>query len=215
MASDDHQKPWPDPNYHIGQRDHLHALGVIAASYNLLEQSLYFHFASQLGLAPNIAQRLFVSLSNNTRLDLLRNAIEEIDTANPIKTKLSEFLAGFDILAENRNFLMHSHTILNTTSQDHLTFGKGSRNQPSKWNYAHLRLNDLRGVADDIYVYWNFGHALYKWHVASKTGGRLVFSDGFVLTPTLPDTPPLPRKLNLSRYGVLEDALRPPQPSEA
>jgi hypothetical protein len=193
---------WPDPTYHIGQREHLHALGVITASFNQLEFVLFLFFMDYLKLQPKLAQRLFVQIANNVRCELLIDAVELEETDAQIRGRALHFLKAFQILADNRNFLSHSQTIMNDPNQPHLTFGKGSKRQPDVWSFAHLTLPEIRQVADDIWTYWKFGSELRAWMVTRATGGVMTFSDGQTITHTLPETPPLPDKLKHAPHGI-------------
>jgi hypothetical protein len=194
---------WPDPTYHIGQKNHLHALGVITASYNQLEFTFFVFFMRYLLLPEDVAQRIFALLSNANRIELLTDAVKALPDET-IRERLLYFIEGFEILVETRNFLAHSHTMLNDPTQEHLTFGKGSRRQPGLWSYAHMKLEDLRQVADEIRAFHTYGSGLDAWITARRTGGRLDFGGGVVWHPPLPDKPSLPVKLKTGPHGTPE-----------
>jgi hypothetical protein len=201
--TDDPSAEWPDPTYHIGQRDHLHALGVIIASYNQLEFSFFIFFMRYLNIATVPAQKLFELVSNPNLIDLLRDAVNDTERDDRVKESVLYFIAGVETLAGIRNFLAHSQTILNDPNQDHLTFGKGSRRQPNVWGYSHLNREDLRAIADSMRAFHTFGSHLDMWISARATGGRLLFGSQ-VHVPSFPEKPPQPTKLTSSPHGVLE-----------
>lgn len=147
------------------------------------------------------AQRDFALLSNYNCADLVRDAVEARETHEMVRGLSLHFLKGFEILEWNRNFLAHSHSILNNPGQPHLTFGKGSRSQPDVWSFAHMTLPEIRKVADDIYTFWLFGSHIDRWLIGR---GTLIFSDGHRETVELPDKPALPEKLTTVPHGVLE-----------
>lgn len=192
---------WPAPTWHIGQADHLHALGVITSAFNQLEFVLLLFFMRFVVSEPKAAQRIFALLSNYNTSDLVRDALESKEEHVAARESSLHFLRGFDILEWNRNFLAHSHSIMNNPEQPHLTFGKGSRNKPNEWSFAHMSLPDIRRVADDIHDFWLFGSHINRWLVGR---GKLIFSDGHCETVELPDKPPLPNKLTTVPNGVVE-----------
>jgi hypothetical protein len=196
------QSEWPDPTWHIGQPDHLHALGVITSAYNLLEFALLSFFMRYVVAEPMSAQKIFGLLSNHSILELLRESIEANETDFNAKGASLYFLKAFEILEHNRNFLSHSHAILNNPDQAHLTFGKGSRKQPNVWSFAHLTLPEIRKVADEMKEFWLYGSHVNRWLIGR---GTLVFSDGHREQVTLPDKPSLPTKLKTVPHGILEE----------
>jgi hypothetical protein len=197
---------WPDPNWHIGQIDHLHALGVITSAYNQLEFVLLLFFMKYVVADSKAAQRIFGLLSNYNTCDLVRESAKAKEENAIALDSLLHFLKGFEVLEWNRNFLAHSHSILNNPEQSHLTFGKGSRSNPDVWSFAHMSLSEIRGIADDIHAFWLFGSTLHLWLIGR---GTLIFQGGRKETVELPDRPTLPEKLKTVPHGVLE---RQPQP---
>jgi hypothetical protein len=61
VASDN---DWPDSDWHIGQRDHLHALGVIVAAFNILEFRLFVLFLRFMKADTRLVSRIFAQLRN-------------------------------------------------------------------------------------------------------------------------------------------------------
>jgi hypothetical protein len=162
-------------NYHPSLRDHMHALGVAVANYNGLEyifQTLFEYYTGFEYLAA--AQQLFSHLgTNQKRIDVLRRLITYKERKNPdVIDGLEYFLEGFDICAENRNLLMHGRIFEGTTRTD-LVLQKYARKDPTKLNYMHLTVSNIRKVADEFSGYETYGARVYLWLVARRNGGRL------------------------------------------
>jgi hypothetical protein len=204
---------WPDRSYHIGQRDHLHALGVITASFNELESALAALFFTYLKLEEPASHKIFALLNNYQRIDLLRDGVAAFENDPTVKELVLHFIVGFETLANSRNFLTHSHTILK--SPDHLTFGKSSKRQPDVWTFAHMGIQNLRQVADDIHAFGIFGQALKTWVWARDFDGEIMsFPNRTFHKPPWPEKPPLPAELKSVPLGALESPKNPPQSSE-
>jgi hypothetical protein len=67
------QDEWPP--YRVGNSDYIHALGVIASVYNLLEFRLRSFFPIYARIPTPPAHALFASLTNERRLRLIRECI--------------------------------------------------------------------------------------------------------------------------------------------
>jgi hypothetical protein len=171
-------------------------------------------FMDYLGLGSIVGQRLFMSIPNNVRLDLIQNQIETAEEDPAIRDMVKHFLAGFQILADWRNFLAHSQTILNDPEQPHLTFGKGSKRRAEVWSFAHLTIADLRKVADGIHAFWLFGGELRAFIFARRTAGKISFPNGRVFSPTLPERPPLPERLRSVAHGIPQEGPLQPESSQ-
>ena len=195
---------WPDPNFHIGQHDHLHALGVIIATYNLLESTVLHLCNELLMLEPEFGHRLFAQMPIDKVIELAKSECEARENDPEVKVRVTHFFVGFGDLKGTRDYLAHSHTILNTPDQLHLTFGKGSRKHPTAWTFAHMKVEELREVADGMKAFWLYGSSLHAFVVARKTGGLLDFGSLGSRVPVLPIKPVLPTVLDKSSHGVVE-----------
>jgi hypothetical protein len=134
-------------------------------------------------------------LNNNpNRLKALSFFCEEKERDPNIRDRVSHFVAGFDICAQSRNFLMHGIT-RKALSSEKLILQKYSRNDFSKRNYLELTAEDIRSVADDIARFDDFGNALGSCLLSRFLDSELTFADGSRGRPTLPKKPPLPEKL--------------------
>jgi hypothetical protein len=181
---------WPNPTFfHIGQKDHLHALGVIIAAFNRLEFVLLLLFKRYLRLEEIPAQKLFLQLRNHTRIELIQEAINRAEGDSAAKEAALHFLDAFETLCEIRNFLAHSQT---AQRNEHLTFAKGSKREPETPRFARMKLAEVREIGNHMREFWIFGAALNSY-LSSKEGR---FSGGDPIQPaTLAQKPPLPADL--------------------
>jgi hypothetical protein len=200
--------------FHPSLHDHMHALGVAAANYNHLEftmQALFWHLS---GLEVTVAMHLFSDLNvNKRRLDTLKRFVEAKEKDPVVKDLLEHFIIGFDINAENRNFLMHGMT-LDAENSSELILKKFARNDPTKTNYMHLTAANIRKIADEIYSFDRYGLEIYIWLSARSVGGKFLLANGKVIEPTLPEKPPKPDRISLSDHPIRSPVLPPPQPTE-
>jgi hypothetical protein len=95
------------PSYHIGTRDHLHAIGVLIAAWNEVE-NCYQAFIQQI-FPSNIksAVRTFQILNNDQRVKLIK---DELITVLPEKEAdcVEHFLTMANICYQNRNMFSHA-----------------------------------------------------------------------------------------------------------
>jgi hypothetical protein len=169
-------KAWPP--YRVGNPEHIHALGVIASVFNLLEFNFRQLFNLYLRLPSSIAYALFAKISNEMRLDLANRALDYSPHPNSIKDHVRHFLAGFRACAENRNILMHSVAmffwddpnaercpVLTPHIQpDAVAFQKTPKDDPFKINIYTPTIAELRGIADSIKSFEDYGDRLY-WYI--------------------------------------------------
>lgn len=195
-------------------RNHMQALGVIAANYNDLEGQFYRLFYMTAGNI-NVGKLVFAKLNNADRMAVAKKASET--EPHLFKPLFEHFIAGFGTAAENRNILMHSkaHSAwsLATLGVSHLTLTKPIKANLDENNFVNLEVSDLRGIADDMANFSNFGWELFLWRAALFTGGTIKWGDGKTTTPTLPEKPPEPRRLVLSPQEAQVTVAPPPKAS--
>jgi hypothetical protein len=200
---------WPD--YRVGNRDYIHALGVIASVFNLLE----FRFRSLFPIYTRIpsppAYVLFGKINNEMRMELIRGSLEFSSHPEAIKDDVRYFLDGFKICAENRNILMHS-TVFYLFGPDNdpcpvvtsppgaqperLGFQKAPKSKPFQINTYQLSIKEIRAQADSIKAFEVYGDRLY-WHILKDyepaSYGTWNFPEEAQFA--LPKRPPLPNPL--------------------
>jgi hypothetical protein len=207
------EKPWSwHWKYNFNFKDHMHALGVIAANYNDLEGHFYRLFCLTL---PNfnVANMIFARMHNGERMAI---ALEVSKKEKPeFRLRYEAFIAAYGTATENRNILLHSkaHNAspldLSALGTSQLILAKPSKKSPNENSFVSLSVADLREIADDMAECSNFGWQLFYWRYASLTGGTITWNDGSTATPPLPEIPREPRKLVLSAQPDQGDV--PPQ----
>lgn len=201
--------------HYPNHRDHMQALGVIAANYNDLEGAFYRLFFIIMHNV-NVGKLVFAKLNNAERMSVARKAAE-IEPA-VFRPLFEYFIAGFGVATENRNILMHSKAhnagALASLGQSHLTFAKSTKADMDENNFVSLEVQELRDIADDMANFSVFGFDLFLWRVALITKGTITWGDGKTTTPTLPEKPREPRKLTLSAQEA-QITVSPPQQSSA
>jgi hypothetical protein len=163
-------EPWPP--YRIGSPDHLHALGAIAVAYNLLE----FCMRGLFNLY-SIRDGVFANSTNFERLKIIREAVDKSAHPDAIKIDVKYFLDAYETCTENRNILMHSTAMFtwldpnadrcpvsNPKQPDGIAFQKPARKGPFKIEIYRPTLKELRGVADDMVSFEDYGDRL-RFHI--------------------------------------------------
>jgi hypothetical protein len=192
--TDPTQDDWP--TWLLGRREHYHALGVIAAAFNLLEHRFLGLFLLYVGFDERTAW-LFRRLNDNAlRSDILRRAVDDGGETPDIIDRVHRFRAGFAQCAENRNILMHSlTTTIQTEGRMDLIFNKANREKPLEPNRFIMDIAALRRVAEEMNVYSVFGkeiygHVTWTYREEDLRGPTPIAPGG-----PLPDKPPLPEGL--------------------
>jgi hypothetical protein len=199
-----------DWSFNPNLKDHIHALGVVAANYNELEGSFYRLFYLTLGKF-DAGKIIFAKLNNAERIEIALKVAEQ--ETSPFREHYEHFISGYGIATENRNILLHSKAHNSwplDVSVSHLVLAKPSKKDPSENNFITLDITELRSVADDLANFYMFGGALVYYRYAALTGGIITWENGLTATPPLPDKPAPPRRLVLSPQ--LAPTSTPPQP---
>jgi hypothetical protein len=211
------QERWP--SYRVGNADYIHALGVIASVFNLLEFRFRSLFPIYTTLPSPPAYRLFATRNNDDRLKLMRECIDYSPHPELIKDDVRHFLTGFKICNDNRNILMHSTVFYLFGPGDvpcpelappgqqpqGVGFQKASKGDPFQINTYQLTIEEIRAVADALKQFEIYGDRLY-WHILKSYEPTRYQSWGLpedaqfslpsrpalpnLLVPLRPDTPP-------------------------
>jgi hypothetical protein len=205
------EKSWSwDWTYNPNLKDHMHALGVIAANSNELEGIFYRIFFLTLGKIA-VGKIVFSKLNNAERIETALK-MAEYETAE-FRDRYEHFISGYRISTENRNNLLHSkahNAWPRDISVSHLTLAKPSKKSPDENNFISLDISELRSVSDDIAALASFGSGLFYWRYAFLSGGMITWESGETATPPLPEKPPVPRRLILAPLS--DHIAAPPQP---
>jgi hypothetical protein len=216
------EKPWSwSWKYNPNLKEHMHALGVIAANYNELEGRFYGLFYLTLGRFE-IGKIIFSKLNNTERIDIALR-VAETEPAS-FRDRYIHFITGYGVATDNRNILMHSkahnagpldfETNAPNIAVSQLTLAKPSRKSMDENNFISLDASELRSVADEMAEFSMFGWGLFYWRLAFIRGGTITWNDGTTATPPLPDKPTAPRRLVLSPQQVPTNTPSQPEPSD-
>ncbi|MEP9385600.1 hypothetical protein [Mesorhizobium sp. KR9-304] len=176
----------------------MHALGVIAATFNRAEHHLLGLFLAYLGFNDTMTF-LFARLRDNSfRIDLLRRTVAEKGESDEIISGVNHFCDAFDRAAQNRNILMHSgiSLVVEDGANIAVVFTKGAKQDATNWNRYLLDVTKLRKIADEVHSVSRFGRRLFV-HITSNYPRPDLYGAANPPEPTpFPDRPPLPVLLN-------------------
>lgn len=188
-------------DYYDSVRDHIHALGVVAATYNRLEFTFFMLFLHYYRHRDKAAS-LFGQFKNNYRIDTLIAAIEASESDKNVEDRMRWFLHCFEICADNRNTLMHSevHDVeLSPTTREFVRLRKSTKQDPRNFLSGELTLTQIRNAADEMWLMDHYGIDMIFW--LEYRSGKIKSGDPvFDLVPkSLPQKPDEPNRLILPR----------------
>jgi hypothetical protein len=203
--------PVPWPTYEIGPEKHVYALGVVCVNFNYLEFILLSHYFFFLPVAHAFSSLLFGKVqSNRIRLELLQTIAERHIANAAIRENVLHFVSGFELCADNRNTLMHSmYNVGRSEDPNVVSASKWSRS--GNLSSYRFNLDEIRRVADEIASFANFGFAtaMFAFNQSRAQAGL----PGMPWPPTLPEKPPLPKKLEEVPPPTDQEPPLPPQSS--
>jgi hypothetical protein len=201
------------PLYHIGSRDHLHAIGVVIASWNIVETA--YQTFIQLIFANNVTAGIhaFELLGNDERVKLIRAQLPSIATEHEIDL-LDHFIKSTNICKEYRNVLAHAG-YANQPADELILMTKGLSKDRQSTNLIRFSVGGIREMADATYATAGFG--LNLWTAMNlRLSNEAWISRGTPprFLPSLPEKPPLPRNWVQIREAPKPDP-PPPESSRA
>src|SRR6476659_319728 len=98
------------PPYLPGSRNDILALGVISLEYGFLENMFRVLFSIVGNMNEYQVAAIFERLPNNHRIDAIRQMLRESTLPDVLKDRVLYFCRCFDICADNRHAIMHSHS---------------------------------------------------------------------------------------------------------
>jgi hypothetical protein len=140
----------------------MEALGIISTIYNQLEFKLYMLIAVYSQLEPGVAKSLFEKMSNFQRLQFLLDCSNSRIKDNQMHEHVANFIDCYDIVAGNRNTVMHS-MIMTTDDEGILSFWKPSRAKPMIDRVLFLDISLLRRTALDLQDVDVYGTYIFLW----------------------------------------------------
>jgi hypothetical protein len=181
-----------NPNWPGGllKKDSILAIGVVSVNYSQLEFAMTAMFATITGCSMQFATMLMPKITNQYRTDLMDRMLETRSWADDIKARCERFIAGFRILADNRNLLMHSGMAASIHEPTLLY----KVTKQGNTELCQVTPQELRQIADDMTVYFRYG-----LHISNVINIEILG-----VTPqagdfgAFPDMPPLPIPLKYS-----------------
>jgi hypothetical protein len=197
-------KDWP--SYPIGPKEGVFAIGVASTKFTELESILSFLFGTVFGMVRDDATMIVSKIGNEAAVALMQQKIirrpseEERDAPpTPLQEQaadhLAHFIKAFNVCLENRNHLMHSGLAWTGTIGDPILF---KTTKQGRTHASAPTLDELRGVADDIHRYCDYGRAIGN-AINLRLSDPPIFS-GAVFP--WPDKSPLPRSLRYTQDAI-------------
>jgi hypothetical protein len=194
------------PPYHIGSRDHLHAIGAVIAAWNIVETA--YQTFTQLIFAHNMKAGVhaFELLGNDERVRLIRAQLPGLANEQELDL-LDHFIKSANICKENRNVLAHAGYSNQPSEELIVMTTKGSKGR-SSLNRIKFSVGGIREMADATYATAFFGMNLWS-AINLRLSNQAWTSRG--VSPrffqSLPEKPPLP-----SSWVQIREAPKPDQP---
>jgi hypothetical protein len=146
-------EPQAWPTYSIGPKDSIFALGVVSANYASFEHAIHAMFAVILGIDSVVSRHLMFKIGAEMRDKMMREMLPTWPWPPNVMDLIEYFIAAQKICYDNRNLLMHSNLI--TGSEEATVLYKHQRD--GKIALARPSIKELRQVADDMQIYYNYG----------------------------------------------------------
>ena len=146
---------WPE--YAVGPKDSLFAIGVASSNFVRLETILHFIFATVLDLTQENSEMITSKLGAEAVVNLTRQTLDKLSWTPDTKDRVLHFLKGFEICLANRNHLMHSEiSWLMGTYETEKTF-LFKTTKKGEFHMAAPKLPELRRVADSMMIFTHYG----------------------------------------------------------
>jgi hypothetical protein len=151
----DSQDQWPQPGYHSGPPQHLHAFGVISTCYNAFEDGLFSlcnHHLDQLRLPYGVSDFLYHSLNEHQRLEAVSVVFAQCEKDPAVVALVDNLVKYFGWCRDVRNKLAHAehYPAMFGGKADKWHLSKRVSKRNSKRGYLELDLKTLRDMADKI-----------------------------------------------------------------
>jgi hypothetical protein len=214
MSSTDSYDPdgWPD-YYVTGPEKHMHALGVVALNFNMLEATfftLFRHPLMQNGVDLDTTWAIFSRLQDNQKRELMKDIYEKSEPDSAVKSHVKHALSYFDACTHNRNTLLHSiHGGLSDLTL--IDLRKNIRGDWSKMQFWNLGLSTLRRIADEMHSGTDYVTDIW-FYLQSRDGlaSAELLSILKETHPSLPEKPDVPQILDLKTTP--RNSTEPPLP---
>jgi hypothetical protein len=195
------------PDYHEteGAMGLVYGLGRVSIEWNMVEQFFTVLIWRYVGDDLRIGMAITSNLGNQSRADVLI-ALARQHQGDPELLERVEFACkAFNILRENRNMLMHSHSIHDLETGKKPIWVRATGRGPKGHATVEADVADLENIVSDLARLGMFAVYLTE-HV--RPFGKRRRKRG-----PLPEIFPLPRKLSPPPPEAPKDAPPPPQSS--
>ncbi|PBC09108.1 hypothetical protein [Mesorhizobium sp. WSM3859] len=88
----------------------VHALGLISIDWNMTEQFMTALIWNYVG-GHEIGMSVTNNIGNRSKADMLLDLAKKFEKDKKILLNIEQTVKAFNILRDNRNMLMHSHTV--------------------------------------------------------------------------------------------------------
>jgi hypothetical protein len=151
----DSNEAWPLPNYNVGPREHLHAIGTIALCYNAFERGifdLYCHYQQDAKVPNEIADFFFLSLSEGPRIEAIKLVVRQYEKDAQVVAFFESLMTYFEWAWKTRNQILHSelHPSIFGGHPNDIELSKRRTKKTSEIGYLRLSVLQLREIADAI-----------------------------------------------------------------
>jgi hypothetical protein len=181
------QEEWPC--YEVADESVVHALGVMNINYVRFERTHVWMLAATADLTEEQAA-IFVSRINpNERARFIDTFFNRRSWPEPVGQAIKHYTASMRTLTENRNTLIHGNIVTSFGSQP----GIFSLSRNGLMTMFTSSLTDIRQVADDLEVYFQFGLGLANY-IACEVHG-MARQEGMIVVHEVPPCPPLPKPI--------------------
>lgn len=146
---------WPLPHWNPGDKDALHAVGVIALTFVQLERgvdSLFLYHPAHGQISADLLHHYFYALSEQQRIVVLRKFIRDRETDPLVIKAVENILDFFEWAHDARNKIMHSEVYPPSLGGRQDTFyliKRAGKRSPGSL-YLAFKLPELQGVAEKM-----------------------------------------------------------------
>ena len=151
----DSKDNWPE--YNPGNRKHIHAIGILANSYNEFESGLlvlYRHHLKRIGLPDDLVDMNYLNLPEERRPRAIKAVFAKYESDDKIKSLIGDLNAYFSWCWDVRNKLLHSVSTpaFFVAAADYIYLTKRiDKKSPEKLSIS-LSLPRLRELADAVEI---------------------------------------------------------------
>ncbi|QAU47216.1 hypothetical protein [Bradyrhizobium guangzhouense] len=174
------------PPYEVADQAVVHALGVMNINYVRFERTHVWMLAATGNLSEQQAIVFSARTNPSERANFIDMFFARREWPEAAGLAIRHYIAAMRIITGNRNSLIHGNIVTSFGSEPAIF----SLNRQGTMTMFRSSLADIRRVADDAEIYFQFGLSLANYiateiHAAARQAGMLVVSN----CPALPALP--------------------------